>query len=215
MRSWTIGARKIEKVALHPSKGKGRWIVVAAEGEERGGKSKKQGTIIAEVWDIDQGRKVEEFRILSPQQASTTSGGPLSNRTNLFSSTDEVSSSTMNEATLDPAAAIEALLASSTAPPVKTPSPATSSVDRPNTGTPPVVPSIRAFLLGTDYSLQPTARPSVGNPDSVESREGKKDGGFFLTGGEDRKLRFWDLGRAGRSAVVSGLDIDEEIPSFR
>jgi phosphoinositide-3-kinase regulatory subunit 4 len=217
LKSWTIGPRKIDKVAIHPSKGNGRWIVVAAaesgeEQEREGGK----GTRVAEVWDLEQGSKVEEFRIASPQQqkhrvppSSTTA---LSNRTNLGN--EEPSSSNSNEATLDPAAAIEALLASSTAPPLKT-FPRTSNPSQSTAVPPVVVPSIRAFLLGTDYSLQPTARPSVGNPDSVESRQGKKDGGYLVTGGEDRKLRFWDLGKPTRSAIVSGLDIDEEVPSFR
>jgi phosphoinositide-3-kinase regulatory subunit 4 len=209
LRSWSIGPRKIEKIALHPSKGKGRWIVVAAEGEELEGKrSRKQGTIVAEVWDLEQGSKVEEFRIVASEQAATSSAA-LSNRTNMLLPNDELPSSTMHETTLDPAAAIEALLASSTAPPTK-------SSTRPAEQTPShIVPSIRSFIIGTDYSLQPTARPSVGNPDSVESREGRKDGGFFLTGGEDRKLRFWDLSRAAKSAVVSGLDIDEDIPTYR
>ncbi|GAA5975499.1 hypothetical protein JCM5350_002632 [Sporobolomyces pararoseus] len=208
LRSWSIGARRIEKVALHPSKGKGRWIVVAAEGEELERKhSRKQGTVVAEVWDLEQGTKVEEFRTISPQQAATSSAA-LANRTNMFLPNDELPSPAIHETTLDPAAAIEALLASSTAPPTKTSS--RTSEQSPAY----ILPSIRSFLLGTDYSLQPSARPSVGNPDSLEAREGKKDGGFLLTGGEDRKLRFWDLGRATKSAVVSGLDLDEEIPIF-
>ncbi|GAA5899743.1 hypothetical protein JCM5296_004211 [Sporobolomyces johnsonii] len=210
LRSWTVGSRRIEKVAVHPSKGKGRWIVVAAEGDEVEGKARRKGTTVAEVWDIDQGCKVEEFRIVSPQQAAANSAA-LSNRTNIFAG-DDLPSSTMHEATLDPAAAIEALLAASTAPPAKS-SPRLSEASS-RSPVPLVKPNIRTFLLGTDYSIQPSARPSLGNPDSVESREGKKDGGFLLTGGEDRKLRFWDLGRAGRSAVVSGLEIDEEVPSF-
>ncbi|GAA5903427.1 ubiquitin-binding serine/threonine protein kinase VPS15 [Sporobolomyces salmoneus] len=208
LRSWSIGARRIEKIALHPSKGKGRWIVVAAEGEELEGKnSRTQGTVVAEVWNLEEGTKVEDFRIITPQQAATSSA-VLTNRTNLFSPNDELPSPAMHETTLDPAAAIEALLASSTAPPSKNP------IRQNETSPSQILPSIRSFLVGIDYSLQPTARPSVGNPDSIESREGKKDGGFLLTGGEDRKLRFWDLGRATKSAVISGLDIDEETPTF-
>ncbi|GAA6060755.1 hypothetical protein JCM10212_006735 [Sporobolomyces blumeae] len=211
LRTWSVGPRRISKISVHPSKGKGRWIVVAAEGEDPEGKARQRGTSVAEVWDLDQGCKVEDFRIVSAQQAATSSAA-LANRTNIFSADDEMASPTMHEATLDPAAAIEALLASSTAPPPKSSTRGGDSTVR--NGPELLKPSIRAFVLGTDYSLQPTARPSAGNPDSLESREGKKDGGFFLTGGEDRKLRFWDLGRSGRSAVVSGLDVDEEVPSF-
>ncbi|GAA6014207.1 hypothetical protein JCM11491_004137 [Sporobolomyces phaffii] len=210
LKSWTIGPRKIEQVAIHPSKGHGRWIVVAAKGDELDSKhGRRHGTTVAEVWDLERGAKVEEFRIVAHRQTPSTSAA-LSNRTNTVFSTEELPSPSAHEATLDPAAAIEALLAASTAPPVKP-----ISRSHPDDASAPTVsPSVRTFLIGTDYSLQPTARPSLGNPDSVESREGKKDGGYFLTGGEDRKLRFWDLGRAAKSAVVSGLDIDEEAPSF-
>ena len=38
--------------------------------------------------------------------------------------------------------------------------------------------------------------------------------GFFLTGGADRKVRFWDLSRVENSDVISGLDVDENRPVY-
>ncbi|MCJ1472356.1 Serine/threonine-protein kinase [Lambiella insularis] len=38
--------------------------------------------------------------------------------------------------------------------------------------------------------------------------------GYFLTGGADRKLRFWDLAKVELSAVVSGLEVDEPQPKY-
>ena len=38
--------------------------------------------------------------------------------------------------------------------------------------------------------------------------------GFFLTGGADRKVRFWDLSRVENSSVVSGLEVDESKPAY-
>ena len=38
--------------------------------------------------------------------------------------------------------------------------------------------------------------------------------GFFLTGGADRKVRFWDLSHVENSSVVSGLDVDEPKPVY-
>lgn len=38
--------------------------------------------------------------------------------------------------------------------------------------------------------------------------------GFLLTGGSDRKLRFWDMGDAKHSVVVSGSEVDEPQPTF-
>ncbi|GAA6002182.1 hypothetical protein JCM10207_003113 [Rhodosporidiobolus poonsookiae] len=212
LRSWSVGSKRINQIALHPSKGKGRWIVIAmdledavADAKSRKQQQHQQGTTVAEVWDIDQGCKVEEFRVVSPQQAATA---PLSNRTNMFAGAEEPASTGMKEATLDPAAAIEALLAASTAPPAAA-KPTTSP-----SAAPPVKPTFRAILLGADYSHPNSSRPSAALPESSEPKEAKKDGGYILTGGEDRKLRYWDLTKAGRSAVVSGLDVDEEVPSF-
>jgi phosphoinositide-3-kinase regulatory subunit 4 len=57
---------------------------------------------------------------------------------------------------------------------------------------------VRAMIAGTDaYD---------------DSRESKY--GFVITGGSDKKIRFWDLTRVENSMVVSGLDADELKPSF-
>jgi phosphoinositide-3-kinase, regulatory subunit 4 len=57
---------------------------------------------------------------------------------------------------------------------------------------------IRAMIAGTD------------NHD--DSRESKY--GFIITGGSDKKIRFWDVTRVENSLVVSGLDTEELKPSF-
>ena len=57
---------------------------------------------------------------------------------------------------------------------------------------------IRALAVGID------------SPDPTW--EGKY--GFFLTGGADKKLRFWDVTRADASIVISGLDAEEDQPKF-
>ena len=38
--------------------------------------------------------------------------------------------------------------------------------------------------------------------------------GFLLTGGSDKKLRYWDLASAENSCVISGLDAEEDQPKF-
>ncbi|KAK4693399.1 phosphoinositide-3-kinase, regulatory subunit 4, partial [Lecanoromycetidae sp. Uapishka_2] len=50
----------------------------------------------------------------------------------------------------------------------------------------------------------------VNSPD--EKGEGRH--GFFITGGVDRKLRFWDTARPEASMVISGLDAEEDQPKF-
>ncbi|KAI9705497.1 MAG: Serine/threonine-protein kinase [Candelina mexicana] len=53
---------------------------------------------------------------------------------------------------------------------------------------------------------------SVGVDTTEDGRESKY--GFMVTGGSDRKVRFWDLNRIEASLIVSGLDAEEPKPSF-
>lgn len=223
LRSWSVGARQIHQVALHPTKGKGRWIVVTASppvdvpgsGPEQG----RSSVPVLEVWDIDQGVKVEEFCIV-PSASLGRQQEPLSDRTNLSTRADDGRPG-MQDATLDPAAAIEALLATSTDPKPPAFGPRSSEPA-------PVKPTIRAMVLAADYAISGGSRPSGPHLAVVEQDgrgdrqagpregpDGSSGSGFILTGGEDRKLRFWDLGKPSRGAVVSGLEVDEEPPSYR
>ena len=59
--------------------------------------------------------------------------------------------------------------------------------------------SIRALAVGVDF------------PDD-NKWEGKY--GFLLTGGADKKLRFWDATRLDASMVISGLDFEEDQPKY-
>jgi len=42
----------------------------------------------------------------------------------------------------------------------------------------------------------------------------KSNAGFIISAGADRKVRFWDLGKAEASTVISGLDVEETKPTF-
>lgn len=53
---------------------------------------------------------------------------------------------------------------------------------------------------------------AVGLDVPEDGREAKY--GFFLTGGSEKKLRFWDVMRVEASMVISGLDFDEEQPKY-
>ena len=57
---------------------------------------------------------------------------------------------------------------------------------------------VRAMIAGTDS-----------HDDGRESKYG-----FIITGGSDKKIRFWDVTRVENSMVVSGLDVEELKPSF-
>ena len=57
---------------------------------------------------------------------------------------------------------------------------------------------VRALAVGTDY------------PD--DGRDARY--GFYLTGGSDKKIRFWDVTRVEQSTVVSGLEAEESQPKY-
>ena len=73
-------------------------------------------------------------------------------------------------------------------------------------------------------AIEPSLGNGTGNPDRgiralalgldapEDGREAKY--GFFLTGGSDKKLRFWDVTRVETSMVISGLDTEEGQPKF-
>ena len=78
-------------------------------------------------------------------------------------------------------------------------------------------------MLGRFAVIEPTVNGN-GGPDRgirtlavgldapEDGRESKY--GFFLTGGFDKKLRFWDVMRVEHSMIVSGLDAEEDQPKY-
>lgn len=208
LRSWRVGTQRIHKIEGHPGreKEKSRWIVVAVEDEERGEEKRKRGEVVAQVWDIDRGIQVEEFRVLAPGKA------PIR-----IVHSDEDDRRGMDESKVDAASAISALLAAHAS---NSPAPSPSSLTFPTTlpeSQLSLEPGVRAFLVGYDYS----SNGDGGGGERLGARSGeamqvdsKREGGFLITGGEDRKVRYWDLSKSERSTVVSGLDIDDEKPVY-
>lgn len=62
--------------------------------------------------------------------------------------------------------------------------------------------------IGTSGEL--STRQKVGGP----STSSVPEHGWIISGGEDRKLRFWDLGNLEKSVVVNGSDEGEERPTY-
>lgn len=231
LRSWSVGKKRIHRVEGHPSKGKNRWVIVAVEEDKQadgiGGSSSssgsggKAGTLIAEVWDVDRGAKVEEYRVVTAGQSTISRSSGRA-----FDMAGQTSA--MQEATLDPAKAIEALvLASNTSskgrPGLSTRLPSSFPID----GTPEANlqhqrayrPEIRSFIVGTDYGAQNEggrlAASSIHHSGELVEADGstttsKRDLGYMITGSEDRKMRYWNLGSIEASVVVSGAEMEED-----
>jgi phosphoinositide-3-kinase regulatory subunit 4 len=97
------------------------------------------------------------------------------------------------------------------------------SRDGPKTYEPwPVDEDIPEGMLGRfATALEPTGSGNtdrgvramvVGTDSYDDGRESKY--GFIITGGSDKKIRFWDLARVENSMVVSGLASDDPKPTF-
>lgn len=205
LRSWTVGSKRIHKVEVNPYGGKGRWIIVNVEDELV---EEKSGSLVTEVWDIDRGVKVEEFRVVNG--STSTSSSSSSSKTNL------ANPAAMQEAILNPAAAIEALLNSANSSSSKLKN-RTNSSDKPlvQVTTTNRRPGVLTFISGVDYSAQSDHRQAIGNSGELIETESTRNSGYLITAGEDRKLRFWDIEKTSlRSTVFSGLDLEEERPVF-
>jgi phosphoinositide-3-kinase, regulatory subunit 4 len=214
LKCWRVGASsggktpRIRQCVLHPTRGKGRWIMVALETQGSGQDSTP--TNLLEVWDIE--------KMLLMETYATREVGPNTNAE--LPPPTEVSAQLTDES---PAAAIAAL--------VRSRQQSRNSLDWFTTKRPaqmldvpgPASLDIRALIVGPDFGgSSSTFHKSVVPVDLASDSHvidwpssNMRGGGFMLTGSEDRKLRMWDLNRVERSVVLSGLETQTERPSYR
>jgi phosphoinositide-3-kinase regulatory subunit 4 len=77
-------------------------------------------------------------------------------------------------------------------------------------------PDVRALVVGLDFGGHSMLQRSEFNDLMVDSNPSRAAGkGFMITGSEDRKIRFWDMGKIERTSVLSGLESEQERPSHR
>ncbi|KAJ7715595.1 hypothetical protein DFH07DRAFT_862734 [Mycena maculata] len=203
LKSWHVGVAstgrfvRIHQCVVHPSKGRGKWVMVTVEASKR--TTDRTVTNLVEVWDIEKAVLVETF-------ITRTSGEtePLPEPYEL----------TGVDADISPAAAIAALVhsrQSAVDAAGKRPRPSSQSTFQDEL-LPPPAPDVRALVVGLDFG-GPTGvhRSDMADagPDSAHGRRG-----FMVTGSEDRKLRLWDLSKLERTTVLSGLESENERPSF-
>ncbi|EKM56683.1 uncharacterized protein PHACADRAFT_183284 [Phanerochaete carnosa HHB-10118-sp] len=216
IKSWETGAAArgmsacIHQCVVHPTKGKGRWVVVALEGAKSARSVGAGGTVpevttLVEVWDIEKSALVETF---------VTRSAPVPSA--LMPQPQEV---TAQSAEASPAAAIAALVR---ARQDGTSAPADFvSSRRRGSGAAPIPmpveapsPDVHALVLGSEFGghgalyRSPMAELDNGSLGRGAGR------GFMLCGSEDRRIRLWDLEKTERSAVLSGPDAESEKPVY-
>jgi phosphoinositide-3-kinase, regulatory subunit 4 len=224
IKSWKAGviapwrSLRIHRCIVHPTKGRGRWVMVALEArppaQGSGSPVGSGGTILVEVWDIETTTLVETFETretLSESPTATPEVDPPTPRTAAVVGQD---------AEKDPANAIAALVRSRTTVPENGHSPAvhsdaSESARQSSTWT---QPDVCAMVSGSDFGgIGGMPMEGFGHLDGA--REGdssamKTGGGFIITGSEDRKIRLWDLSRTERSVILSGGEVEGERATF-
>ena len=215
LKSWKVGgspfadtakSSRIHQIVLHPTRGKGRWVMVAFETTKQvpGGADVSSPTTLIEVWDIEKTSLMETYAT-----REVVAGG-----SNVDEEPPQPAEVTGEPTEVNPATAIAALVRSrqqSRAPLdrlSKRPAQNGSAGDLPL-----VCPSmdVRTMVVGGDLG----GHASKVEPDS--SAGGRSSGvrGFMISGSEDRKLRLWDLARIERSVVLSGAETEVEKAGYR
>lgn len=219
LKSWQagrtdIGTRtgRIHQLVVHPTKGRGKWIMVSVETSRKGSQRNGASATIIEVWDIEKTVLVESF--VSRVGSSSDLAVEEENNTpqNDFTLGVEVS-------TASPAEVIAALVRARQG---------TNEAERRallrnplfvnDEMVPPPAPDVRAMAVGVDFGGFATSHRSEFGEfvmEGASQRSSNNSKGFVVTGSEDRRLRLWDLGKAERTTILSGLDTDHEKPSYR
>ena len=201
IRSWHVGVTssgrsvRVHQCVVHPSKGRGKWVMVAVETSRKG--LDRSSTPLVEVWDIEKAILVETFL--------TRTGSP----TDAIPETQEMLGA---DAETTPAAAIAALVRSrQNKNNLEETSRQSSSEELPQ----PPASDIHALVVGSDFGGYATSfRSEFGEfENSPSSRTAGR--GYMITGSEDSKIRLWDLGKFDRTTVLSGLELDHEKPWYR
>ncbi|KAL0061663.1 Serine/threonine-protein kinase [Marasmius tenuissimus] len=203
LKSWHVGVAstgrsvRIHQCVVHPSKGRGKWVMVTVEASKK--VISRSSNILVEVWDIEKSILVETFVV---RHAPATTSDAVVHEPHELAGVD---------ADTSPSAAIDALVRSRQAG---------EELDKKSLNIPSQLMSlpstdVRAVTVGMEFGGHSFSHRSDFadlSMDSTSSRSPWK--GFMITGSEDRKLRLWDLHKVERSTVLCGLEEDNERPTY-
>ncbi|KAI3480684.1 hypothetical protein L1887_57163 [Cichorium endivia] len=231
LRAWQVAPTqagvlcRVNQIAIHPSKGRGRWVLVAFErvGQanlEAGTARVEQPEVMVETWDIDRGLRVETF-----EARTDAEGGETVGRSTKLTPVPEAGAGGDGEndaALTGAAAAIERLLRQTQPPVAGDTDPFARQPDSAASAASCAVKALYVSLDGYSSStLSATPAPSSTRDETGDAQTedgggwldvGKLTtseppaaaggpGGYMITAGSDARLRFWDLGRPDKSAV--------------
>ncbi|KAF9224775.1 ARM repeat-containing protein [Gyrodon lividus] len=209
LKSWQVGRSgtgrmaRVHQCVVHPTKGKGRWVMVAVE-TWKGSPEPAPSTLI-EVWDIEKAVLVESFVTRTTMSAPE----PIL----------EPEEQTGLDAEQSPAAAIVALVNSrypggaAYANFSKRDRGPSQSIDREDS-LPAPSPDVRAIVVGLDFGGHSGIYRSEIVDLSTDVPTSNRNRGFVVSGSEDRRIRLWDLSKVERTSVLLGAEPEHDRPSY-
>jgi phosphoinositide-3-kinase regulatory subunit 4 len=209
VKSWQVGkissgkTARVNQCVIHPTKGKGSWVMVAVESWKGGSESSPISLI--EVWDIKNGVLVESYMTRTTSTPTECVPEPLEN--------------SAVEASQSPAAAIAALVnaryPSGTAHANASKNGGPSHSPQRDEALPASSHDIRAIVAGVDFGHSGLHRSEIVDLAVDAPTSSRNFRGFMVTGSEDRRIRLWDLNKLERTSVVAGPESEHDRPSYR
>ncbi|GAQ41928.1 hypothetical protein AKAW_01149 [Aspergillus niger] len=179
LKAWGLsGSGAIHRIQLHPTKGRGRWVCVSSSGSH--------GNEIT-VWDIERVRCREVYRVDTPSINNPNQPNAGNTDPHKITRLGHPSSTRDYEPWHVEGSRPEGMLSRFAMEGL-----ASGPIDHHPSGPSPSA-GIGAFALGFD------------SPD--DGRDNTTRCGFIISGGSDRKIRFWDLTRPEHSTIISGLEV--------
>ncbi|KAL7416414.1 hypothetical protein BDY24DRAFT_379669 [Mrakia frigida] len=199
LRTWRVAGQPIREVVVHPSRGGGRFIVVAS-----GGESSTSDDVVLETWSIEASEVVEVYKSGSSSSFSTTStatANPPSSPPSSSSPNRPSSSPSTPTVDQDPSLAVANLLAGFERRP-----PPPKRRDRPSSNTLAIVAVPRG---GGGSSARSQLPEDIDEDQFSPRRAGSNAGaGALWIGGEDRFLRRIDLQNFSKSSILGAVPIE-------
>ncbi|KAH9453270.1 hypothetical protein Pst134EA_024154 [Puccinia striiformis f. sp. tritici] len=215
LKTWKMADGPIQQLNVHPTQGKGRWVVVAALSTiDDNGERPTYQTL--QVWDLEMGKLVQTFLV-----SRNTSDVAVDRFRAKHEGLDGDSCHYYNPKSVAPiptefnaSSAIELLLQENQS--------LDPSIRHDTVGPKPAQlvrqpPTISSFVIGSRYhDTMSSSGELIMMADELNVTQApSRPAGYLISAGEDRRIRFWDLSVPERSNTVSGLEMEDDRPQFR
>ena len=210
LKSWRVGKSapgrmsRVHQCAIHPTRGKGHWVMVAVESWK--GSSEPGPLTLIEVWDIEKMAFIESYVTRTTAAASEPVPEPEHHA----------------GADAEPSAASAVTALVNSRYPGGT---AYANFSKHNRGSsqsvqqedwlPAPSPDIRSMVVGLDFGGHSGIHRSEIIDLSSDTPVSNRSRGFIVSGSEDRRIRLWDLSKLERTTVLVSPEAERDKPVYR